>query len=56
MPEIAKKRGRGRPGLFGDVPPDAVHRSIRLNQREWEAVRALIKQMRTRKKNPQKAE
>jgi hypothetical protein len=44
----------GRPGEFGDVPPDTRHRSIRLTDAEWEAVRALVKRMRNRTKPARK--
>jgi hypothetical protein len=43
---MSETRKVGRPGLFGDVPAGAKHRSIRLTDSEWEAVRALVKSLR----------
>lgn len=39
-------RKRGRPGALGDLPGDTRHRSIRLTDAEWDAVRALVRKMR----------
>lgn len=50
MSEADKKRGRGRPGALGELPPDTRHRSIRLSDAEWEAVCALVAKMRGKPK------
>ena len=47
MPEEKpRRRGPGRPGEYGDVPPGTRRRSIRLTDAEWEAVRSLVRQLR----------
>lgn len=46
MPEAKPTRKVGRPGEFGNLPAGTRHRSIRLTDAEWEAVRALVKKLR----------